>query len=222
MVPWDIAPGKLDLLRICGVEPRLQKDSPDGPSGIEVAREAGNAPGHFSPGQYSNDANPAAYEKWMAPEIWEQMKDRLTVFAVGLGTTGTMVGASRYFRRQSPAVSIVGIICRPDNAVPGVRTEARLKEIEFNWRSAANCIVEAGTKESFKYSLELCRAGIMAGPSSGFALAGLLRYLRQKADDRVLDKLRNKDGEVCAVFICGDTPLPYLDKYSTHLDSSDF
>jgi cysteine synthase len=222
MVPWDIAPGKLDLLRLCGVDPRLLKDSPEDPSGIELARTFGSQPGHFSPGQYDNEANPSAYEKWMAPEIWEQTRNKLTIVAVGLGTTGTLVGSSRYFRQRSHQVAMVGVICSPGSAVPGVRTLAKLGEIGFNWRDAADCVVEASTKESFKYSLELCRAGLMAGPSSGFALAGVLRFLQQKRDGAGFDQLRNQDGEVCAVFICGDTPLPYLDKYSTHLEPSDF
>jgi cysteine synthase len=59
----------------------------------------------------------------------------------------------------------------------------------------------------------------MAGPSSGFAYAGLLRFLGEQPD---LDGLRNKKGEVVATFICPDTPFPYLDKYSTILDPSDF
>ena len=222
MVPWDVASGKLELLRLSGVSPHLQKDSPDGPSGIELARRLGSEPGQFNPGQYDNEANPSAYEKWVAPELWEQTKYKLTVLAVGVGTAGTLVGASRYFRRQPQAVSLLGVICQPGGAVPGVRTEAKLQEIGFNWRDAADCIVEAGTKESFKYSLELCRAGLMAGPSSGFTLAGLLRYLREKKEEGGLDRLRNKDSEVRAVFICADTPLPYLDKYSTHLESYDF
>jgi len=222
MVPWDIAPGKLDLLRVCGVDFQLQRESPDSPSGIELARHFGNQPGHFSPGQYDNDANPRIYEELLAPEIWEQTKSKLTVFAVGLGTTGTLVGASRYFRRQAQPVTMVGVICQPGSAVPGVRTEAKLREIEFNWQEAADSIVEAGTKESFRRSLALCRAGLMAGPSSGFALAGLLKYLQEKSETIGLDSLRNNDGEVRAVFICGDTPLPYLDKYSTHLEASDF
>jgi hypothetical protein len=62
----------------------------------------------------------------------------------------------------------------------------------------------------------------MGGPSSGFALAGLLQFLQVRAESSALDELRNAAGEVYAVFICGDTPLPYLDKYSTHLDASDF
>jgi hypothetical protein len=59
----------------------------------------------------------------------------------------------------------------------------------------------------------------MAGPSSGFALAGLLRFLGNQTD---LDEFRNSDGEVVAAFICCDTPFPYLDKYSTVLDPADF
>lgn len=133
LVPWDIAPGKLDLLRLCGVEPRLQKDRAGEPSGIAKARQFGGEDGCFSPGQYENEANPGAYEKWVAPQIWEQTNGELTVFAAGMGTSGTLVGASRYFRRQSHKVTMVGAVCRPDNAVPGVRSEARLCEIGFDW-----------------------------------------------------------------------------------------
>lgn len=221
MVPWDIAPGKLDLLRLCGVEPRLVRERAGSLSGIAQARESGKQPGWFNPGQYENEANPQAFEQWLAPEIWAQTDGKLTVFATGLGTTGTLVGASRFFRRTSPKVALVGAICGPNSAVPGVRSERSLREIAFPWREAADAIVEVETRESFKKSLELCRCGLMGGPSSGFALTGLLRFLRER-EAAALDALRNDDGEVVAAFICADTPLPYLDKYSTHLDPSDF
>ncbi len=218
VVPWDIAPGKLELLRLVGAEPWLQRESPDGANGIEFAREYGGTRGNFNPGQYHNDANPAAYEKWVAPEIWEQSEGKLTLLAAGLGTTGTLVGISRYLRRKSHALKLVGAICAPQNAIPGVRSESRLRPIGFEWRKAVDAVVEVETKESFQQSLDLFRAGIMAGPSSGFALAGLLHFVEAEARNRTLDELRNSDGEVYAIFICGDTPFPYLDKYSTHLD----
>ena len=222
MVPWDIAPGKLDLLRLCGVEPRLVRSTAGHPSGIAQAREAGNQAGWFNPAQYENQANPAAAEKWVVPEMWRQTKGKLTVFATGLGTAGTLVGASRYFRHTTSQVTLVGVICSPSSAVPGVRSEVGLSEIAFPWREAADSIVEVETKESFKKSLELCRVGLMGGPSSGFALAGLLKFLQAQEAASGLDALRNEDHEVIATFICADTPLPYLDKYSTHLDPSDF
>ncbi len=131
VVPWDIAPGKLDLLRLCGVEPKLVRDAPGEPSGIAQARETGKQTGWFSPGQYDNEANPAAFEKWVAPEIWRQTGGKLTVFAAGVGTSGTLVGSSRYFRRVAPQVTLVGAICGAQSAVPGVRSESRLREIAF-------------------------------------------------------------------------------------------
>jgi cysteine synthase len=221
LVPWDIAPGKLDLLRLIGADPRLQRESPDGPNGIDLAREYGRNHGNLNPGQYHNEANPAAYEKWVAPEIWEQSKGKLTLFTAGLGTTGTLVGISRYLRRKSPVPTIVGAICAPGSAVPGVRSESRLRPIGFEWRKAVDAVVEVETKESFRQSLNLFRAGIMGGPSSGFALAALLDFIETAETCKTLDELRNSDGDVYAVFICGDTPFPYLDKYSTHLDLSD-
>ncbi len=221
LVPWDIAPGKLDLLRLIGADPRLQRETPGGPNGIDLAREYGRDHGNFNPGQYHNEANPSAYEKWVAPEIWEQTGSKLTLFVAGLGTTGTLVGVSRYLRRKFPMPTIVGAICAPDSAVPGVRSESRLRPIGFDWRNAADAVVDVQTKESFRHSLGLFRAGIMAGPSSGFALAGLLRFIETQARRGTLDNLRNPDGDVYSVFICGDTPFPYLDKYSTHLDLSE-
>ncbi len=221
MVPWDLAPGKLDLLRLCGVEPRFVRDTGRSPSGIAQAREIGGQPGWVNLAQYENDANPRAFEKWLAPEMWEQTGGRLTVFVAGLGTTGTLVGASRFFRTNATGVTVVGAMCDPDSAVPGLRSERALGEIAFPWRAAMDGVVEVGTKESFKRSLELCRCGILAGPSSGLALAGLLKFLEGRKDSG-LDSLRNRDGEVLATFVCADSPLPYLDKYSTHLDPSDF
>lgn len=222
MVPWDIAPGKFDLLRLSGVEPRLTKSVDGAPSGICQASEKGKCVGWFNPAQYENQANPSAIERWVAPEIWSQTGEKLTVFATGMGTSGTLMGAANYYRKAPRKVWLLGAICAPASAVPGVRTETGLREIGFAWREAADCIVEVETKESYQKSMELCRCGLMAGPSSGLALSGLLKFLHSRAADSDLDSLRNEDGEVIAAFICPDTPLPYLDKYSTHLDPADF
>jgi len=221
-VPFDIAPGKLELLRIAGVDPQLKKGSPGEQSGIAEARLMAEKEGFFSPMQYENEANPAAYEKWLAPEIWGQLEGKLTIFAAGLGTTGSLIGCGRYFRRMSGKVTMVGCICAPNEAVPGVRSRERLREIGFAWETAADSIIEVGTKESFRLSLQLCRAGFVAGPSSGFVLAGLRRFLESVRVKSQMDSLRNAEGEIVTAFVCSDTPLPYLDKYSTHLDASEF
>ena len=217
IVPADIAPGKLDLLRLAGAHVSFPEKNQ---SGIALAKKEGEKKGFFNLGQYENDTNPQAHEQQTASEIWDQTEGDMTVFCAGLGTTGTIVGASRFFKKKHIPVTTVGVVLDPESAVPGVRTRERLKEVSFTWENEIDAVVEAKTKESFKKSMELCRAGLLAGPSSGFALAGLLKFLA--AQNGKLDSLRNQDGEVVAVFICGDTPLPYLDKYSTHLDADEF
>jgi cysteine synthase A len=216
MVPLDIAPGKLELLRLSGADVRFPEK---GASGIATAREMGKNKGFLNLDQYSNKANVAAHAKWTAKQVWEQTEGQLTVFCTGLGTTGTALGAVEYFKQQKALVTVVGAYCLPNNAVPGVRSMEGLAEISFDWQSEISQPVGVATKESFKKSLDLCRSGLMAGPSSGFAYAGLLRFLGEHRD---LNDLRNQNAEVVATFICPDTPFPYLDKYSTILDPSDF
>jgi cysteine synthase len=216
IVPIDIAPGKLELLRLAGADIRF---APSERGGIALARKLGARPGYMNLDQYGNLANVAAHAMWTTRQVWEQTEGKLTVYCAGLGTTGTALGAVKFFRENSCKVTVVGVYVAPNSAIPGVRSLENLKEVAFDWRRELPDRVEAAAKESYKKSLDLCRAGLMAGPSSGFALAGLLRFLEQQRD---LDPFRNADGEVIAAFVCSDTPFPYLDKYSTILDPVDF
>jgi cysteine synthase len=216
IVPIDIAPGKLELLRLAGADVRFAP--PEG-GGVALAKQIGKRPGFINLDQYGNPANIEAQATWTARQVWEQTSGSLSIYCAGLGTTGTALGAVRFFREQGDKVTVVGTYVLPGSAIPGVRSIERLAEISFDWESEVPHRVGAGTAESYKMSLDLCRAGLMAGPSSGFALAGLMRFIQQQSD---IDQFRNSDGEVIAVFICCDTPFPYLDKYSTILNPADF
>ena len=70
--------------------------------------------------------------------------------------------------------------------------------------------------------MAMSRLGILAGPSSGMALAGLLQYLQKAKDRGGLDGLRNYTGEVLCVFPCPDGPLPYLDEYPKYVGKGEF
>jgi cysteine synthase len=215
IVPQDIAQGKLEVLRLSGADIRFSTKT----SGIVMARRIGKRKGFLNLDQYGNNANVAAHTKWTAKQVWEQTEGQVTIFCTGLGTTGTALGASQFFKDKSSKVTVVGVYCSPGNAVPGVRSMKDLKEISFRWEAEISYRVGIGTKESFKTSLDLCRVGLMAGPSSGFAFAGLLKFIKEQPN---LDKFRNQQGEVIGCFVCPDSPFPYLDKYSTILDASDF
>jgi cysteine synthase/rhodanese-related sulfurtransferase len=226
-VSHEVMWGKLQLLRVFGTgiivnEEPICPDPGDKTSGIYKAKRIGKRAGYFNAGQYDNEANPAAHEKWTGPQIWEQTGGRIALFCAGLGTTGTITGTGRFLKKKNPGVFVLGVSRLPNNPVPGVRTPVLLRQIAFDWKSVTDTVEEAGTKESFEKSLELCRAGIVAGPSSGFALAGLLNFLARHRDSAELDGLRDENGEILAVFICPDSPLPYLNDYFEYLDDSHF
>ena len=227
IVSHEVTWGKLQLLRLFGTEIFVNEepicpDPNDKTSGIYLAKQIAKNEGWFNPGQYDNEANPRAHEKWTGPQIWKQTGGRISIFCAGLGTTGTMTGTSRYLKSRSAAITTLGVARKPNNPVPGVRTPNLLKEIAFDWKDSVDEVMEIGTKESFEYSLLLCRAGLMAGPSSGFALAGLIDFIRGEKESGRLHDLKNKSGEVIAVFICPDGPLPYLEEYFEYLDESRF
>lgn len=216
IVPADIAGTKKELLDLVGVKFIRSTETPGEPSGIVKAKRLGRKKGFRNLAQYENPDNPAAHAKWTAEQVWQQTHHNITVFCGGLGTTGTVVGAAKCFKEKSAEIAVVGALCAKGNAVPGVRSEAKLEDIRLDWKTGIHH-VEVEAKESYRKSLELIRAGIMAGPSSGFALAGLIRFLKEK-----YTLFRNVDGETLAVFVVGDTPHLYLDKYSTVLDPQDF
>ena len=173
-------------------------------------------------GQFENITNPRAHEKITAKQIWDQLNGNIQVFCAGLGTTGTVVGCSKFFKEKNPGIRTVGVIRSPNNPIPGVRTRGLLHMIAFNWKVHTDFFEEMGTVESFEKSLSLLRNGLCVGPSSGFAFVGLLKHLKSLSDQDNLKTLKNKNGIINAVFICCDSPLPYIDDYFAFLGEGEF
>jgi rhodanese-related sulfurtransferase len=155
-------------------------------------------------------------------QLLDQTGGDIQIFCSSLGTTGSMIGISRALKDRIPGIACVGVARKPNNPVPGPRTLGLLRMIDFDWKSAVLAVEQAGTAESFQKSMELYRAGLAAGPSSGMALAGLLKYLRRAKAKNALDGLRNKKGEINCVFLGCDTPFLYLDEYFKYLPRSHF
>lgn len=227
VVSNEVSPGKLNMLRLFGTEIIVNKeaicpDPNDKESGIYKAKVWAEENGWFNAGQYDNVNNPEAHKKWTGKQIWEQTGGKLSIFCSGLGTTGTMVGTGSYLKEKNEKINNVGVVRLANNPVPGPRTQNLLREIAFDWDNVVDYVEEVGTIDSFKTSLDLCRSGLVVGPSSGFALKGLYNFLDKQIEDGTLDSFRNEDGEVYAVFISCDTPYPYLNEYFEYLGEENF
>lgn len=227
VVSNEVSAGKLKMLRLFGTEIIVNKepicpDPSDKTSGIYKAKVWAEENGWLNAGQYDNFDNPKAHEKWTGKQIWEQMQGNISVFCAGLGTTGTMVGAGKYLKEQKPNIKNIGVARLSNNPVPGPRTKNLLREIAFDWEKIVDEVEEVGTIDSYKASLDLCRYGLLVGPSSGFALKGLLNYLSKTKEQALFDDLKNENGEIVCVFIACDSPFPYLNEYFEYLDEDLF
>lgn len=83
-------------------------------------------------------------------------------------------------------------------------------------------IEEVGSHDSFSLSLDLCRQGIVCGPSSGFNLKGLYQFIETRKADGSLGDLAGDDGEVHCVFLCCDLPYQYISEYFDKLGEKYF
>jgi cysteine synthase B len=130
--------------------------------------------------QFANPDNPLAHYEGTGPEIWRDTGGRITHFVSSMGTTGTIMGCSRYFKEQNPGIRIVG--CQPEEGsqIPGIRKwpEAYLPKIYDG--SRVDQIEYVGQGQAEEMARRLAREeGIFAGISSGGGMVVALRIAEQ-------------------------------------------
>jgi cysteine synthase B len=146
----------------------------------DLAREMGERGEGRVLDQFSNPDNPLAHYEGTGPEIWRDTRGSVTHFVSAMGTTGTIMGTSRFLKEQNPAIEIVGVTPAEGSSIPGIRRwpEAYLPAI-FNAADVDRTIeVSQGEAESTTLALA-AREGIFAGISSGGAVAAALSLSRQ-------------------------------------------
>ncbi len=130
--------------------------------------------------QFSNPDNPLAHYEGTGPEIWRDTHGTVTHFVSAMGTTGTIMGTSRYLKEQSQAVQIVGVQPQEGASIPGIRRWPKEYLPTIFEASRVNAIIDIGQQEAERVTRELAaREGIFCGISSGGAVAAALRVARE-------------------------------------------
>lgn len=133
--------------------------------------------------QFANEDNPLSHYDGTGPEIWTQSQGKITHFVSSMGTTGTIMGVSRYFRDHHPHVQVLGLQPIEGSAIPGIRrwpTEylPRIYQSEFVDR-----IIDMDQVLAEETMRELAKTeGIFCGVSSGGAIAGAIELSREVHD----------------------------------------
>lgn len=126
--------------------------------------------------QFANADNPLAHYEGTAPEIWRDTQGGITHFISSMGTTGTIMGCSRYFKEKNPYIQIIGAQPEEGAQIPGIRkwSEAYLPKIYDTKR--VDKLENVGQQEAEEMTRRLAsEEGIFCGISSGGALAVALR-----------------------------------------------
>ena len=130
--------------------------------------------------QFANGDNPEAHYRGTGPEIWQQTQGRITHFVSSMGTTGTIMGVSRYLKEQNPDVQIVGLQPQEGASIPGIRRWPHEYLPKIYQAERVDRIVDMAQGEAEDVMRRLAREeGIFCGVSSGGAVAAALRLSKE-------------------------------------------
>jgi cysteine synthase B len=147
---------------------------------IDYAREM-VATGEYSMlDQFSNPDNPLAHYETTGPEIWRDTQGSITHFVSSMGTTGTIMGCSRYFKEMAPQVSIIGAQPTDGSCIPGIRRWPEEYLPKVYDPAQIDRIIDVSQADAEKCARDLAREeGIFAGVSSGGALSVAINIAKE-------------------------------------------
>ncbi len=126
--------------------------------------------------QFSNQDNPLAHYQGTGPEIWRDTHGKITHFVSAMGTTGTIMGNSRYLKEQNSAIQIVGVQPSEGSSIPGIRRWPQEYLPRIYDEARVDRTIDVSQLEAEQTTRELAaREGIFAGISSGGAVAAALK-----------------------------------------------
>ncbi|PZW91727.1 cysteine synthase B [Pseudomonas sp. 478] len=130
--------------------------------------------------QFANGDNPEAHYTTTGPEIWRQTEGTITHFVSSMGTTGTIMGVSRYLKEQNESVQIIGLQPMEGSAIPGIRRWPQQYLPKIYQAERVDRIVDMAQSEAEDVTRRLAREeGIFCGVSSGGAVAAMLRLSKE-------------------------------------------
>jgi cysteine synthase B len=148
---------------------------------------------YFMPNQYANAFNPLVHYETTGPEILAQTGGKIDAFVAGMGTSGTLMGVTRFLRECRPGAKIVGVEPRLGHRVQGLKNMKEAIVPEIYQPRSLDLKLTIDDEEAFETTRMLAvKEGIFAGMSSGAAVAGALRLAREMTTGTIVTLLPDR------------------------------
>ena len=180
IMPEHMSVERCAAMRAYGAEIILTPAAGSMEAAIDLAREMEREGRGKVLDQFSNPDNPRAHYEGTGPEIWRATEGRVTHFVSSMGTTGTIMGTSRFLKEKNPGVQIVGVQPQPGACIPGIRRWPPEYLPKIYEPARVDRIIDVSQEEADSLTRSLAtKEGIFAGTSSGGAVAAALRLARE-------------------------------------------
>jgi cysteine synthase B len=142
----------------------------------ELAEEMSRKEGYFMLDQFANADNYAMHYRTTGPEIWRDTNGKITHFVSAMGTTGTIMGVSRFLKEKNPSIQIVGTQPTDGSCIPGIRRWSKEFLPKIFDPKRVDRIIDVSEADARKFTKRLAsEEAILAGMSSGGALSAALK-----------------------------------------------
>ena len=208
IMPANQSEERKGAMRAYGAE-LIEVSAEEGMEGARDLAEAMQARGEgLVLNQFANPDNPLGHFASTGPEIWQQTQGRVTHFVSSMGTTGTIMGVSRYLKEKRSDIQIIGLQPTDGSQIPGIRRwpEAYLPKIYESQR--VDRVMDISQQESEVMMRRLAREeGIFAGVSSGGAVAAALRLSAETRDATIVVIICDRGDRYLSTGVFGDGSL---------------
>ncbi|MBV2089276.1 MAG: cysteine synthase CysM [Candidatus Thiodiazotropha sp. (ex Ctena orbiculata)] len=186
VMPEHMSLERRAVMKAYGAELILTPKEGSMEAAIDKARELESAGKGVILDQFSNQDNPQAHIEGTGPEIWRDTDGKVTHFVSAMGTTGTIMGTSRFLKSKNPKIEIVGVQPMEGASIPGIRRWPEEYLPKIYDASRVDRIIDISQQDAEQTTRDLAaKEGIFAGISSGGAVAAALK-LSQTVENAVI------------------------------------
>jgi len=180
IMPENSTQERIDTMRAYGAKVILTPAKGTIEYARSYAEELVETKGYVMLNQFANDDNWRMHYQTTGPEIWRDTHQKVTHFVSSMGTTGTIMGVSRYLKEQNPEVQIIGVQPTDGSRIPGIRRWSPAFLPKIFEASRVDQIIDVSEKEAKTMMQRMAKEeGIFAGVSSGGALAAAEKLSQQ-------------------------------------------